>query len=157
MFYRFIASSLLFSATVILANVQEITTLAQYEKFFADEKPLIVMYSGEHCGPCRATKPHFKKAASAHSTIRFCAIDANTSDEKLIDHMDDLSISGIPTLVFSYKGKILHRTTGGLSKTTLENAIAKFNELVAQKKEKETIKKDTSKKTAAPESKQKKS
>ena len=120
-------------SSLLAAQVKDITTVAEYEKIFKTE-PMITLYFSNNCGPCKATKPHFHKAAEEHTNINFCMID--TTNSKLQNHINKLNIQAIPTLIGSCNGSIILHHTGGLTKNELERKIAEFKESIAKAKKK---------------------
>ncbi len=121
-------------SSLLAAQVKDITTVAEHEKLFKAEKPMITLYFSNQCGPYKATKPHFHKAAEEHTDINFCMID--TTNSKLQNHMNKLNIQAIPTLIGSFNGSIILRHKGGLTKNALELKIAQFKESIAKAKKK---------------------
>lgn len=132
--YRLTLVGILFVNSLLATSITEITTVATHRKLFDNEDLMITLYSSSHCAPCRLLKPHFHQAASSFSSIKFCTIDTNTNDSKLVDHMDKLNIIKIPTLIGSSKGRIIFRHTGGLTKEELNRKIDEFLKKAPQAK-----------------------
>lgn len=152
-FYLFSLAALLFVVPVTAASehVHSIETLAEYNKAFKSDKPLVTLISGTWCGPCKAMKPHYHKVAAKNTDITFCILDVdNTEFESLYEKW---SIRGVPALLFSHKGKRFADldTTGGLKTHEIEQKIANFRYEIKQKAAAEkTASKKSSKKTTDP-------
>lgn len=77
------------------------------------------------CGPCRAFKPVFEKAAAAHPEIAFAA--CNTEEQQEL--AAELGIRSIPTLMAFREGVLLYSRPGMLPAEALEDLIAKTKAL----------------------------
>lgn len=75
------------------------------------DKPIIVDFWAEWCGPCKMVSPVVEQLAKEWSG-RVTVIKVNT-DEKP-DIAARYHISGIPTIVMIKKGEEIHRVTGAM-------------------------------------------
>lgn len=110
-----------------VAQIKQIKTVAQYNKAFKSNKPMITMYSGPWCEPCKTMKPLLSEVANRHDDINFFIVDVSKPALKIL--AKSLQITGLPTLICSNKGSIVSREKGGLTTTnSIENCIKKFRD-----------------------------
>ncbi len=105
-----------------------ITTKEQFDKDVLQAKmPVIVDFSAEWCGACKASKPTFDAVANQLGSSHIFAtidIDKNEAVAK------ELEVQGIPTFIFFKEGKEVHRITGAITKkddfiSAIEKAFGK--------------------------------
>lgn len=77
------------------------------------------------CGPCRAFKPVFERAAAAHPEIAFAA--CNTEEQQEL--AAELGIRSIPTLMAFREGVLLYSQPGMLPAEALEDLISQTKAL----------------------------
>ena len=96
-------SALLCAPAALSAPVKvqaiEISSVDQFNKLYKSDKPMVAMYTTTWCGPCKATKPHFKELAKTVTDVNFCIIDADKFSNTLAK-----GLRGVPTFKFSHKG-----------------------------------------------------
>ncbi len=77
------------------------------------------------CGPCRAFKPIFEKAAAAHTDLTFGT--CNTEEQGKL--ASELGIRSIPTLMVFREGVLLYAQPGMLPAEALEDLIRQVRAL----------------------------
>ena len=102
------------------------TTLTQSsfaEEIATSEKPILVDFWAEWCGPCKALAPHLDAVAEENA-------DAITIAKVNVDENPDLArqfdIMSIPTLIVFKDGQPVHRFQGASGKAGLLQNLADY-------------------------------
>lgn len=85
------------------------------------DKPVLVDFFATWCGPCKILSPTISEVAEEHDEIKVCKIDVDEAPEIA----NAYNISVIPTLVFIKNGKQIHKQTGLMAKSHIEEIIIK--------------------------------
>ena len=84
------------------------------------EKPVLVDYWAEWCGPCKMIAPILEEVASEYGErIRVCKMNIDENQETPPRY----GIRGIPTLILFKNGEIEATKVGALSKTQLQSFL----------------------------------
>ena len=101
---------------------QQITS-ANFKTLAEGDKPLVVDFWAEWCGPCRMVGPIIEELAREYEG-RVVVGKVN------VDENDDLAgefeIRSIPTILFFKNGEIVDRHVGAASKVVLEEKMKKI-------------------------------
>lgn len=85
-----------------------------------DDKPVLVDFSAEWCGPCRAMAPVLKKvAAKVGDKVTIVKVDVDQNRSVASKY----KIMGVPTFILFQKGQILWRKSGMQSAKSLTNML----------------------------------
>jgi thioredoxin 1 len=101
----------------------EASKLMPFTELIAGDKPVLVDFSAEWCGPCKMMKPilHELKAKVG---------DAATIIKVDVDKSPDIAapyhIQSVPTLMLFRNGKVLWRQSGVQQASTLQEIIAQY-------------------------------
>ncbi len=92
-----------------------------FSKILNDDKPVLVDFFAEWCGPCKMMAPELKRFADLQkSDVRVLKVDIDKNRETA----SQFSIQGVPTLILFRKGKVLWRQSGAMNAQQL-SAIVK--------------------------------
>lgn len=91
-----------------------------FSQIINDEKPVLVDFFAEWCGPCKIMAPELKRFADLHKDqVRVLKIDID-KNRATADHFN---IQGVPTLILFKRGKILWRQSGAMTAQQLASII----------------------------------
>ena len=84
------------------------------------EKPVLVDYWAEWCGPCKMIAPILEEVASEYGEkIKVCKMNIDENQETPPRY----GIRGIPTLILFKNGEVEATKVGALSKTQLQSFL----------------------------------
>lgn len=72
------------------------------------EKPVLVDFNAQWCGPCKAMKPVLEELEAATPSVKFAAVDIDDQDELA----EDWDVASIPCLVLFKGGEEADRSVG---------------------------------------------
>ncbi len=102
-------------------------TDAAFEKtVLQNPLPVIVDFWAPWCGPCKAIAPMLEKVLKENAG-RLIVAKVNTDENP--EWASKYGVQGIPTLLFVYSGKIIHRQVGALPERMLREAVTQFLEV----------------------------
>ena len=90
-----------------------------FSKILNDEKPVLVDFHAEWCGPCKMMAPELQKFATNHKDIRVLKVDIDKNRATA----EQFNIQGVPTLILFKKGKVLWRQSGAMNAQQLAGVI----------------------------------
>jgi len=94
--------------------------MATFNEIIKSEKPVLVDFSAEWCGPCKMMKPileELKQKMGDRATILKVDIDQNPKAAAAF------KIQSVPTLILFKRGAVLWRKSGVMQVKELENLI----------------------------------
>ncbi|MDH5656409.1 MAG: thioredoxin [Spirochaetia bacterium] len=94
-----------------------------HELIQTHEKPILVDFWAEWCGPCKMVAPVLKDLASEWKD-RVTIIKINTEEKPQI--AGQFGIQSIPTLILFKNGKEIHRVSGALPFPAMKAAFQNF-------------------------------
>jgi thioredoxin 1 len=98
---------------------QQITD-ANFKEFVNGDKPLMVDFWAEWCGPCRMISPLVEELAQEYeSKIVIGKINVDENDEL----SGEFGIRSIPTLLFFKNGDVVDKHVGAASKSVIESKL----------------------------------
>ena len=90
-----------------------------FSKILNDEKPVLVDFHAEWCGPCKMMAPELKRFAENHKEVRVLKVDI----DKNRGTAEQFNIQGVPTLILFKKGKVLWRQSGAMNAQQLAGVV----------------------------------
>ena len=85
-----------------------------------DEKPVLVDFHAEWCGPCKMMAPELTRFAQNNKdSVRVLKVDID-KNQPTAGHYN---IQGVPTLILFKKGKILWRQSGAMNAQQIAEAV----------------------------------
>ncbi len=101
-------------------NVLELTEATFDEEVLKSDKPVLVDFNADWCGPCQMLKPTVEQIASETDAVKIASVN--------IDDNDDLAyrynVSSIPCLVLFKNGEEVKRCVGLRPKPEILKMIA---------------------------------
>ncbi len=94
-----------------------------FNEMIQSEKPVLVDFFAEWCGPCKTMAPILKEVKAAiGDTANIVKVDVDKNPRSA----QEFQVQGVPTLILFKKGKILWRQSGVVQKSGLVSVIKKF-------------------------------
>ncbi len=101
-------------------------TLTATDATFTDlvngEKPVLVDFWAEWCGPCRMVAPILEEMATEHDTISIAKLNVDENPQVAMEH----DVMSIPTLILFQDGVEKKRLVGARSKSALLDELTEY-------------------------------
>jgi len=108
-------------------------TDAAFEKtVLQNPLPVIIDFWAPWCSPCKIVGPMLDKIAKEQAG-KLIVAKVNTDENP--NWASQYGVQGIPTMLFIFGGKIVHRQVGALPERMLREAVGQFLEVTAQPKQ----------------------
>ena len=95
--------------------------MSRLQEILKDEKPVLVDFFAEWCGPCKMMAPELKKLVDSHGEqVRVIKVDVDRNPEAAAHY----GIQGVPTLILFKEGRQLWRKSGAMSAGQLATVLS---------------------------------
>lgn len=106
-----------------------VTDAAFQKTVLENPLPVIVDFWAPWCGPCKMVGPMLDKIATEQAgKVVVAKVNTDENPEWAMKY----GVQGIPTMLFIFGGKIVHRQVGALSEKMLREAVSQFLEVSTQ-------------------------
>lgn len=97
--------------------------MSTFAEVISSEKPVLVDFFAEWCGPCKLMTPILKEVKSAMGDdVTIIKVDVDKNPQAA----DAYQVQGVPTLIIFRKGKIMWRQAGVVQAKQLQQLLRQF-------------------------------
>ena len=106
-----------------MSSAKAVTDASFQSDVLEHDKPIMVDFWAEWCGPCRAVSPILDAIASEHSE-KLDIVKLNVDDNP--ETAEKYGITSIPAMFVFQNGQVVKRVIGAKPKPALEADLAEF-------------------------------
>ena len=106
-----------------MATVQDVTDSDFGDVVLKSDKPVLVDYWADWCGPCKQISPIIEELAGEYGDkMQFVKLDTNENPQTPANNM----VRGLPTLQVYVGGELVKSVTGAKSKSALLKMLDEY-------------------------------
>ena len=91
------------------------------EEVLKSDKPVVIDFWAEWCGPCRMIAPIIEELASEYDgKVKVGKLDVDSNQDTSVKY----GVRSIPTVLFMNNGEVVDKIIGAVPKTMFEEKIA---------------------------------
>lgn len=105
-----------------------VTDAAFEQTVLKNKLPVIVDFWAPWCGPCRMVAPVLEKIAKEQAD-KLVVAKVNTDENN--QWAMKYGVQGIPTMLFVYNGKVVHKQVGALPEAAMRQVLDQFMSVVS--------------------------
>jgi len=105
-------------------GILTLTSATFDEHVLASDKPVLIDFWAEWCGPCKMIAPILEELAKEQNSIQIAKLDVDANPEITMR----FNVMSIPTLLLIHEGEIKKRIVGAKGKGSL---LAELDEFLA--------------------------
>lgn len=97
--------------------------MSNFAELIASEKPVLVDFTAEWCGPCKMMAPILKEVKNAMGNeVTIVKLDVDKNPQAA----DAFRVQGVPTLIIFQKGQVKWRQSGVVPAKQLQQVLQQF-------------------------------
>ncbi|MFW5981948.1 MAG: thioredoxin [Halanaerobiaceae bacterium] len=100
---------------IFMANTISVTDANFEKEVLKSEKPVVVDFWAEWCGPCRMVGPVIEEIASENDDVKVCKLDVDNNQGTAANY----GVMSIPTIILFENGEVKKQVTGYMPKEQL--------------------------------------
>lgn len=94
--------------------------LEEFKKVLEENENVVIKFSAEYCGPCKALKPILDDLSTQYcDKVKFVEIDVENSDELTSEY----KVRNVPTILYIKNGEVKDKLVGTVNKQVLTDKI----------------------------------
>ena len=85
------------------------------EVVMKNDKPVLIDFYADWCGPCRMVSPVVDKLSEEHPEYTFCKVNVDEASDLALKY----EVLNIPTLVTMHKGMFVEKSVGAVGEAAI--------------------------------------